>query len=176
MGLILSQERRFSVAEENISHRYIPDWDLYFLAMTKLVAARSKDEQTQAGAVLTSKDYRILGTGYNSFCGGTDDSIWPKFRPAKYPHVIHAEENCLLNLSNPIDRKDGAIMYTNMKPCYKCLIRMANAGVTDIIALDVEVSEMVADHQEYFDHVIQKRNINYRTIKTNLSFANRIFK
>ena len=41
-----------------------PDWDTYFMRITKLVATRSSCLRRSVGAVLV-KDKRILATGYN---------------------------------------------------------------------------------------------------------------
>ena len=46
-----------------ITHKR-PDWDTYFLRITKLVATRSTCLRRNVGAVLV-KDNRILSTGYN---------------------------------------------------------------------------------------------------------------
>ena len=46
-----------------------PDWDTYFMRITKLVATRSSCLRRSVGAVLV-KDKRILATGYNGAPAG----------------------------------------------------------------------------------------------------------
>ena len=41
------------------------DWDSTFMGIAKLIAMRSKDPNTQVGAVIVAKDKRILSLGYN---------------------------------------------------------------------------------------------------------------
>jgi dCMP deaminase len=42
-----------------------PDWDPYFLAIAKAVAARGDCSRRQVGALIVDQDRRILATGYN---------------------------------------------------------------------------------------------------------------
>jgi hypothetical protein len=47
--------------------REIPSWDQYYLDICKVVAARSKDPNTQIGCVIVGPNHEIRSTGYNSF-------------------------------------------------------------------------------------------------------------
>ena len=47
--------------------RSIPGWDQYYLEICKVVAARSKDPNTQIGSVIIGPNHEIRSTGYNSF-------------------------------------------------------------------------------------------------------------
>ena len=71
-------------------------WDDYFMGLAHLSAKRSKDPSTQVGAVIVSKDHRVIGIGYNGFPNGCDDDDFPWNREGeviqtKYPYVVHAE-------------------------------------------------------------------------------------
>ena len=44
-----------------------------YMAMAKLISKRSKDPNTQVGAVIVSSDDRILSVGYNGFPNGCSD-------------------------------------------------------------------------------------------------------
>ena len=77
-------------------------WDDYFMGLAHLSAKRSKDPSTQVGAVIVSKDHRVIGIGYNGFPNGCDDDDFPWNREGeviqtKYPYVVHAELNAILN-------------------------------------------------------------------------------
>ena len=50
--------------------REIPTWDQYYLDICKVVAARSKDPNTQIGCVVVGPNHEIRSTGYNSFPRG----------------------------------------------------------------------------------------------------------
>jgi len=69
----------------------IPNWDDYYLEICKVVAARSKDPNTQLGCVIVGPAHEIRTTGYNSFPRGIRDDVPErKVRPAKYLWIEHA--------------------------------------------------------------------------------------
>ncbi len=55
--------------------REIPTWDQYYLDICKVVAARSKDPNTQIGCVIIGPNHEIRSTGYNSFPRGIRDDV-----------------------------------------------------------------------------------------------------
>ena len=78
-------------------------WDEYFMGVALLAAMRSKDPNTQVGACIVDGNNRILSTGYNGFPHGCSDDEFPWDREGedqnctKYPFVVHAELNAILN-------------------------------------------------------------------------------
>ena len=50
------------------------EWERYFFNIAEEVKKKSKDKNTQIGAVIVGKDKEIVSTGYNSFPRGIDDS------------------------------------------------------------------------------------------------------
>ena len=48
-------------------------WDKYFFNIAEEVKKKSKDNNTQIGAVIVGQDKKIVSTGYNSFPRGIDD-------------------------------------------------------------------------------------------------------
>jgi len=107
-----------------------PKWDIYFLEMAKLASKRSPDSQTKCGCVIVDDKNRLLSQGYNGFPRGVDDEILPNERPEKYPWMIHAEVNAVLNCSIP---PRGAKAYITTIPCFNCLLLMWQAGITEVI-------------------------------------------
>lgn len=124
------------------------NWDDYFLTMCFLVSQRSVDPSTKCGAVLVSSDRRILSTGYNGPIKGADDSVIPLTRPEKYPHFLHAEENCLLAYAGSNQDLNGATMYVTGVPCHKCLRMMLQKGIKKIITTDGNVAVMHDSDEE----------------------------
>ena len=61
----------------------VPSKTNVYMAMAKLISKRSKDPNTQVGAVIVSKDDRILSVGYNGFPNGCSDDEFPWARSAK---------------------------------------------------------------------------------------------
>ena len=76
----------------------VPSWDNYFLGQALLLSQRSPDIQTKCGCVIVNKNNQVIGQGYNGFPRGLKDDELPNTRPDKYPWMIHAEVNSILNL------------------------------------------------------------------------------
>ena len=73
-------------------------WDRRFMDMAQLISTWSKDPSSQIGAVAVNDQRRVLATGYNGFPRGiadTEDRLNNK--DEKYPRIIHAEMNALMN-------------------------------------------------------------------------------
>ena len=111
-------------------------WDEYFMGVALLAARRSKDPNTQVGACIVSGDNIILSTGYNGFPAGCSDDEYPWEREGestKYPFVVHAELNAILNAGGRSLR--GARIYLSDKYADTDATRaskrmLASAGVT----------------------------------------------
>ncbi len=115
------------------------NWDEYFMFLAILVSLRSKDPNTKVGAVLV-KNNKVLGTGYNGFPSGCDESrfSWSRDTTAgwldtKYPYVIHAEANALLNTVAAVA---GGEIYVTQHPCNECAKLLIQGGVRRITFLD----------------------------------------
>ncbi|MGI6394688.1 MAG: deoxycytidylate deaminase [bacterium] len=112
-------------------------WDEYFMGISLLSAMRSKDPNTQVGACIVNKENRIVGVGYNGFPSGCDDDSLPwsregEFLKTKYPFVVHAELNAILNSIKNL--KDCSI-YVALFPCNECAKAIIQAGITEIVYL-----------------------------------------
>lgn len=109
-------------------------WPIRFMNMAKMVSTWSKDPSSKIGAVAVNDERNILATGYNGFPKGiadTDDRL--NNRAEKYPRIVHAEMNALMNaLYNGVSLK-GATLYVYGLPvcsdCTKCVIQ---AGVKSL--------------------------------------------
>lgn len=112
------------------------DWDTVFLKQAFEWAKKSHDAQTGCGAVLVTKDHRIISTGYNGFVRNIEDNILPNLRPEKYPWMIHAEHNAILDCAYQGKSAKGATMYVTSKPCLNCYQFMYQAGVSEIVYSD----------------------------------------
>ena len=110
-----------------------PNKDIYYLTLAYVVAQASFDPSSKCGAVIVSKDGRILSTGYNGPIKGSVDKEIPLSRPAKYAHFIHGEENALLAYNGSYQDIQGAIIYVTGRPCSRCLRMIIQKGITKII-------------------------------------------
>lgn len=118
-----------------MSNRII-SWDEYFMGIAKLSAYRSKDPNTQVGACIVSKDNKIIGVGYNGLPWGCEDSEFPwevregELYETKYPYVVHAELNAILNSTNNLK---GCRIYVSLFPCHECVKAIIQSGIDEIV-------------------------------------------
>jgi len=115
-------------------HDYI-DWDQYFMGISLMSGMRSKDPSTQVGACIVNEDHRIVGIGYNGFPRGVSDDrfSWERsgaFLETKYPYVVHAELNAILNSTTKLD---GCRIYVTLFPCHECAKTIIQAGISQVI-------------------------------------------
>lgn len=106
------------------------DWDTYFMTQCFLISMRSTDT-TKHGAIIVDESNRILSCGYNGNLQGIDDSSIPTTSPEKYPYRIHAEENAILFLNNPLP--ENTKIYITGRPCHKCTRMIIQKGIKHII-------------------------------------------
>lgn len=112
------------------------NWDEYFMGIALLAAQRSKDPNTQVGACIVSKDNVIISTGYNGMPKGCSDDEYPWEREGadtKYPYVVHAELNAILN-SGGRDLR-GSKLYVTLFPCNECAKAIIQSGVKEFYYL-----------------------------------------
>ena len=112
------------------------NWDEYFMGIAMLAARRSKDPSTQVGACIVSQDNIIISTGYNGMPQGCSDDEFPWDREGeetKYPYVVHAELNAILN-ANGHDLR-GSRLFVALFPCNECAKAIIQSGVKEVIYL-----------------------------------------
>ena len=114
------------------------NWDEYFMGIAMLAARRSKDPNTQVGACIVSQDNIIISTGYNGMPKGCSDDEFPWDRDGqqdmtKYPYVVHAELNAILN-ANGRDLR-GSRIYVALFPCNECAKAIIQSGVAEVLYL-----------------------------------------
>ena len=109
-------------------------WDEYFMGVAKLAARRSKDPSTQVGACIVSPENIIISTGYNGMPKGCSDDEFSWDREGeetKYPYVVHAELNAILN-ANGRDLR-GSRVYVALFPCNECAKAIIQSGVKEVV-------------------------------------------
>lgn len=106
------------------------------MGVALLAAKRSKDPNTQVGACIVDQNNVILTTGYNGFPKGCSDDEFPWNREGeitKYPFVVHAELNAILNASGKSLR--GSRLYVALFPCNECAKAIIQAGISEVVYL-----------------------------------------
>ncbi|KAL3801419.1 hypothetical protein HJC23_007029 [Cyclotella cryptica] len=140
LGLML-REANFNPFKATVKKRadYL-SWDDYFMAVAFLSAMRSKDPNTQVGACIVDTEKCIIGIGYNGFPRGCSDEHLPWARSAdcdlhkKYPYVVHAEVNAILNKCSANVR--GATIYVALFPCNECSKVIIQSGIREVVYLN----------------------------------------
>lgn len=110
-------------------------WDECFMRIAHVIAERSKDPSTQAGAVICDQQNVVLGLGYNGWPRGidADDLPWSReggFLETKYSYVVHAEENAVYNANGPVA---GGKIYCTLFPCNECVKAIIQKGIKEVI-------------------------------------------
>ena len=114
-------------------------WDDYFMNIAQLSAYRSKDPSRKVGCCLVDEESkRILSIGYNGFPRGCSDQELPwgkegEWLDTKYPYVVHAEANAILNSSSSLK---NAVAYVTLFPCNECAKLMIQAGIKKVFFLE----------------------------------------
>ncbi len=135
--------RKFQIPKEYLKGKRenYSSWDECFMLHAVVAANRSKDPSSQVGAVLVDKNNRILSLGYNGAPNVWDDDKFPWVKEAdtaahtKYPYVIHAETNAMLNYKGDNKDLEGATVYTTLYPCQNCAKFLAQAGIKRVVYL-----------------------------------------
>jgi dCMP deaminase len=109
-------------------------WVEYFRELAHTVKKKSKDVNTQIGAIIVGKDKEIVSTGYNSFPRGINDTILSRQdRPEKYFWFEHGERNAIYNAARIGVSTKGTTMYLSCGiPCADCARGIINAGIIRI--------------------------------------------
>lgn len=119
----------------NSSSPTITKWDFRFMDMAQMVSTWSKDPSSKIGAVAVNDEKRILATGYNGFPRGIEDSEERLYdREQKYPRIIHAEMNVLMNaLYNGVSLRGATLYVYGLPVCSDCTKNVIQAGIQKVI-------------------------------------------
>ncbi len=110
-------------------------WDECFMRMAHVIAERSKDPSTQAGAVIADEHNVVKGLGYNGFPRGVDNGDFPweregDFLNTKYAYVCHGEENAIYNSNGSVK---NCKIYCTLFPCNECAKSIIQNGITEVV-------------------------------------------
>lgn len=116
-------------------------WLWRFMNVAKEVSTWSKDPSSKIGAVIVNDDKRILATGYNGFPKPVADDERLHEREKKYPLVIHAEMNALLNsLNNGVPVAGANLFVYGLPVCSECAKNVAQSGIKNVIITEIDVN------------------------------------
>jgi len=145
-------------------------WDEYFMGIAMLAARRSKDPNTQVGACIVSQDNIIISTGYNGMPKGCSDDEFPWDRKGsteadtKYPYVVHAELNAILN-ANGRDLR-GSRIYVALFPCNECAKAIIQSGVKEVLYLSDKYADTMMNLAS--KRMLDAAGVKFTKLKTDL--------
>lgn len=135
-------------------------WSEFFMNVAILASKRSKDPKTQVGSCIVNCENKIISTGYNGFPVFKDKNAdttlpWTKsdgnLYKTKYPYVIHAEVNGILNATTNVK---NCIMYVTWYPCHECAKIIIQSGISKVVYLnrhsEVEYQDTLAASEYMF--------------------------
>jgi dCMP deaminase len=121
-----------------------PDWDSYFMEITKLAASRSTCLRRNVGATII-KDKHIISSGYNGVpsriphCGSPgypclrNEMNIPSGQRQELCRGLHAEQNAIIQAALHGVSTKGATLYCTHQPCITCSKMIINAGIVRIV-------------------------------------------
>jgi dCMP deaminase len=122
-----------------------PSWTDYYLGLALVVARRSHDIHTQHGCIITDKNNKVLGMGYNGFPANLEDDKLPLNRPDKYQWMIHSERNAIDNCTlKPID----GIAYVTGQCCNDCIMHLYRNGIKRVVMMNHHGSQLLNDESK----------------------------
>lgn len=131
------------------SVRKRPSWSKTFFDVAETIAKRSKDPNTQVGAVIV-KENSIISTGYNA--EPRDSTLLFNWHTSeKYKYVIHAEINAIANASRLAVSVVDSDIYITHSPCANCMNTIVQHGIKRVFykiphVMDYEISKQIALH------------------------------
>ena len=143
------------------------------MGIALLAAKRSKDPNTQVGACIVDENNKIVGVGYNGFPIGCSDDELPWERKAdksndtKYPYVVHAEANAILNSTKDLH---GSRIYVGLFPCNECAKLIIQSGIKEIVFLSDKYKD--ADFVVASRKMIKMAGVKERQLTINKKIIN----
>lgn len=148
-----------------------PNWDEYFIEITKVISKRSTCLRRKVGAVIV-KDKRILASGYNGapsglkHCGQIGGCLREQMHvPSGERHELcrglHAEQNAIIQAAvHGVSIKDS-VLYCTTHPCIICAKMIINSGIREII-----ISAAYPDEES--KKLLKESGIKVRSLKSRL--------
>lgn len=130
-------------------------WDKLWMGMAKLVEKRSKDPNTQVGAVLVSPDNKRVAVGYNGFPSGALETTELWGQDHKYTRVVHAEVNALIHADTDTT---GWTLYVTKISCSRCAPIVCGAGIKRVVYNELLNERSKTEYKPSFD-VFQENGV-----------------
>jgi dCMP deaminase len=107
-------------------------FDRAYLGMAREVAALSRCNRRQVGAVIVS-DRDIVSFGFNGTPPGFDNTCETADGLATKSNVLHAERNAILKCAQSNKSTQNATLYCTDSPCYSCALEILGCGISRVV-------------------------------------------
>lgn len=106
-----------------------------YMGVAHAIAALSKDQSTQVGAIILGPEYEARSLGYNGAPRGcsADEDDRGSTRPEKYFWFSHAELNAITNAARVGTPLDGGTIVVTHFPCMDCARAVVQAGLVRVV-------------------------------------------
>lgn len=114
-------------------------YETYCDVVTALALRSTCSSRASVGALLFDNDHRIIATGYNGSPRGfkhCDDIGCDLDSDGHCLNSIHAEENAILQCAVIGRSTVGLSLFTTHSPCWKCALRIIQAGIVRVVYID----------------------------------------
>jgi len=147
-----------------------PSWDEYYMDMAFLISQKSLDPSTKHGCIVVDNKHTPLSMGYNSPPRDCIDENIPLTRPEKYPYMVHAEENAMLNAARSGVSLIGSTFYITGYPCSRCFRGIKNVEATTIIYGPVN-SNCISEEDKHAIEIMNQKYASYEELLFELQYA-----
>lgn len=106
----------------------------YYMNIADAVSMAATCDRRHVGAIIVSRDNRVISTGYNGAPSGLPhcDEVGHLVKSGHCVRSIHAEANAIMEV---LDRGylKGATLYVNTTPCSRCISMIIQSGITKVL-------------------------------------------
>jgi len=125
--------------EINAPKKFRPNKTQYGMLLVRAAASRATCRKSYipdgVGCVITSRDGRVLATGYNGSVPGAPhcEDVGHLKMDGHCIRTVHAEANAVADAARRGIALEGGIAYMTMKPCHNCLKLLSAVGIYKVV-------------------------------------------
>ena len=140
-----------SKKQKKVPPRQVPNRDEYYMGEAFWIASKSKDPRTQVGCRIVGVENDPISTGYNGPPKKINDNSIDWDRPAKYPFIIHAEDNAIKRAKKKGECLRNATVYITAPPCKACMLDLVEAEVSKVVYFrpKTDSGSLLANNEEW---------------------------
>lgn len=179
---LLEEIERRHINKENDNFKSIEELSFDEINMNYAIneSLNSADPNTQVGVAYVSENGKLLSVGYNKPPKGWDKTTFPWNRDVKkygeentkYPYVIHAEMDGLVNYKGERNELINSTAYVTLFPCPNCAKLMIQNGITRVVYKDDKYHDTLEAEETrilfkqcnieaiFFDEIIKEKENN----------------